>query len=73
MAFNILGLNDARLPAAEIKFVILPLLIASKAFPIPDNKFSLTPNMFDAKDNPAAIPFGFPLSFINNNASAIKD
>ena len=73
IASNILGLNEARPPAAEIKFGMSPILIAWKAFPIPDNKFSLTPNKFEAKDNPAAIPFGLDLSLINDNASAIKD
>ena len=72
IAFKILGLIDARPPAAESKLGILPDLIAPKALSIPVQTFSLTPKILDAKTNPAAIPFGFDLSSIRDKASAIN-
>ena len=71
-AFNILGLNDARPPIEETKLGMLPDLIAPKTFPIPVNRPSFTPNMLEAKTNPAAMPFGFDLSSIKDKASAIN-
>ena len=69
---NILGFKDARPPIEETKLGMLPDLIAPKTFPIPVNRPSFTPNMLEAKTNPAAMPFGFDLSSIKDKASAIN-